>query len=109
MCGDRTDMLHFMITLIAESEQELIEVLEEMEITLLSEYNMRINKTKIKTLVESRNGFHGEVTIQERRLEVGEFRYLKSKMTLDRRNKSKREVLSRINQAKLTSIRKRSF
>ena len=97
------------IAVIAESEQELQEMLNVMDQILNAEYNLKINKKKTKVMVCSR----GEEKIVRIKLgdevleQVKQFSYLGSKITEDGRSKS--EIISRIAQAKKAFQKKRDL
>jgi hypothetical protein len=108
--GEKVDMVRSAddIAVLAESEQDLIATLDEMETTLSTTYNMNINKAKTKILVVSRQGGQAHCTLGGERLEnEASFTYLGGKITSDGRSKS--EVISRINQAKTAFNKKRNL
>jgi hypothetical protein len=95
---------------LAESEQDLIATLDEMETTLSTTYNMNNNKAKTKILVVSRHGTQAHCTLGGEWLEnVDSFTYLGGKITSDGRSKSEVILVSRINQAKTAFNKKRNL
>ena len=95
------------LAVLAESEDQLQEVLREMEVTL-ARYNLKLSRTKTKTLVVSKTGIPAHITLGNTQLNnVEEFTYLGSNVTTDAR--SKREINSRIQQAKIAFNKKRKI
>ena len=95
------------LAVLAESEDQLQEVLREMEVTL-ARYNLKLSRTKTKTLVVSKTGLPAHITLRNTLLNnVEEFTYLVSKITTDASSKS--EIISRIQQAKIAFNKKRKI
>ncbi|KAF0733289.1 Retrovirus-related Pol polyprotein LINE-1 [Aphis craccivora] len=93
-------MLHFAddIALIAESEEALGNMLTKMNDSC-KEYNMKINKSKTKILICSKQELLSNITIENEKLETVQcFTYLGSKITHDERIEM--DIKSRIAQAK---------
>ena len=97
------------IAVLAESENDLQEMLQKMDQILNVGYNLRVNKKKTKVMVCSRNeGKSINIKLGDEMLEqVREFCYLGSKITEDGR--SKREIISRIAQAKKSFQKKKTL
>ncbi|KAL1447191.1 hypothetical protein WDU94_013942 [Cyamophila willieti] len=107
--GTKIDMIRYAddIALIAPSEEELKTALDTMNNILSSNYNMKINKTKTKFMVVSRNEdeIRSKISLEGIELkQIKEFTYLGGKITIDGR--SNREIQSRILQAKLAFNKK---
>lgn len=109
--GHKIDMIRFAddIAVLGETEQELNETLQDMEKTMRLEYNLKINKGKTKVMRCSREMNQGiYISINGQRIEeVSAFTYLGSKMTNDGR--CKKDIISRINQAKRAFNAKKSL
>ncbi|KAI5715825.1 hypothetical protein M8J77_023140 [Diaphorina citri] len=105
--GIKIDMIRYAddIALTAASEEELVEALQKMKNILKTEYNMNINKNKTKIMVVSRT--EKKVRIELENIEIKqkkEFTYLGAKITQD--GKCNREIVSRIQQAKIAFNKK---
>ncbi|XP_021916640.1 uncharacterized protein LOC110828330 [Zootermopsis nevadensis] len=108
--GEKVDMLRFAddIAVLAENLQDLVATLAEMESTLSTTYNLNINKEKTKILVVSKHGMQAHCSLGSERLENMEsFTYLGCRLSSDERSKA--EVISRINQAKLAFNKKHNL
>jgi len=110
--GRKIDMLRFAddIAVIAENEEELQRMLRCMEETLLNELSMKINTQKTKVLVCSRNNnITTRIHLQNNQeiKQVEEFSYLGSIVSKDGR--SKKEIVTRICQAKIAFNKKRGL
>lgn len=106
--GEKIDMLRFAddIAVVADNEEELTTMLKEMESVFNSKYGMKINKGKTKILSISKNGTQANIMLEGTPIEnVNEFTYLGSKITSDA--KSKRDIQSRICQAKIAFNKKK--
>lgn len=99
--GKRINKLCFAddLAVLAESEDQLQEVLREMEITL-ARHNLKFSRAKTKILVVRKTGIPAQITLGNTQLDnVEGFTYLGSKITTDARRK--RKIISRIQQAKI--------
>lgn len=106
--GEKIDMIRFAddIALIAESKEDLEELLGTIQRILNRNYNMKINKTKTKTMVVSRRNTKVSITLENVKISnVDSFTYLGSRMTAG--NKDTSDIKSRIHLAK-TAFNKRS-
>ena len=109
--GERIIMLRFAddIVLLAENEKSLQETLCKME-EILIKYKMKINSKKTKVMKCHKTNMRNSMNIKlgaDRLEECNEFCYLGSIITND--NRSKRDVKSRIAQAKKAFAEKRQL
>ncbi|KAI5718650.1 hypothetical protein M8J77_024598 [Diaphorina citri] len=111
--GEKIDMLRFAddIAIITENENDLQRILERMNTIMKTKYNMRMNRTKTKVLVCSRNTEEQRprpILIENEYIEiVKEYKYLGSLITSD--GTSKKEIKSRIMQAKNAFNKKKNL
>jgi len=109
--GERILMLRFAddIVLLAENEKSLQKILCCME-DILTKYNMKINAKKTKVMKCTKTNSRSNMNIKlgaDKLEECNEFCYLGSIITND--NRSKRDVKSRIAQAKKAFAEKRQL
>lgn len=99
------------VAMLADSEENLKGMLPNLECfdkTVKQEYNMKINMTKTKILVCSRQYIKSNIRINNITLErVNNFTYLGSKVTSDR--KSTTDINCKIAQTKQPFFKKKNY
>lgn len=110
--GHKIDMLRFAddMALLAESEEQLEQSLQELERIMKNEYNMKLNKKKTKVMIctkQDNRNYRDIMVDGEAIQQVEQFPYLGSIITKDGR--SKKEIIKRIQQAKRAFINKKNL
>ncbi|VVC45686.1 Reverse transcriptase domain [Cinara cedri] len=108
--GMLVQMLRFAddIAMVADSEENLERMLQKMNNTLKQEYNMNINKTKIKILVGSRQQVDTNIIMDGIKLEnINSYTYLGSRVMSN--GKSATDFRCRIAQAKQAFFKKKKL
>jgi len=109
--GQKISMLRFAddIALIAESKEDLAQLINAMDKTFEKELELRINMKKIRLMVcERENNTKIQIKIRNQTIEqVDEFTYLGSTISKDGRNRS--EIIKRICQAKIAFNKKKTI
>lgn len=112
--GETLKMLRFAddIVVLAESKEDLEEILNGMDSVMKREYHLKINRNKTKALKCGKGDGEEDTDIQIHLGDqilpaVGNFNYLGSKITKDGR--SREDIKSRIAQAKKAFMKKRDL